>query len=385
MPKAAKSKNDTTVSAFIDLVGTRELAKEDQRQYYEALEKFRQLLADYCHTLEGSKSEIYVFSDSAFMQADNFKFMCKFLCVLRTQLLVEGLYFKASVGPGSLEAREARVLDLVPVPPENLHGHSFGENAAALFSAQERLKGIGVWVDMSLARFDKENALTYSCFLPQINVQKAEAYLDIKLLAEDLNDANLDRILRIFFKSKTKSKKVGRFYVSLLVLWIQSIDTSSLDHYSLTSDGGLINLLLSGKFEKMFGDVLGIENIYMCFLDRLYRDRDRVSVSLFHDARRFILGRRRLIRSLENVPGEILSTRSRRDFLEDLSADLLRKAPELSEIIRLVVQWVGVGRSPAEIAQELNRLRIPSPARKKWTSSGIEELVRSIENQDGQG
>lgn len=371
--------NGDLVSGFIDLVGVRDLARESSSGYWDALIRFQTHVADICTALEGDSGKIFLFSDSIFVQAEGFRGLANFMRSLRHRLLDEGLYFKGSIRPGGLEAREAYVLPLVRNKKDEeerkkkLAGHCFGENAATLFALQEQLKGIGILVDEAAVSNGQADGTAYSCFLPQVGSQRSEPYLDLLLEQDDLDDGILERLLQKFFKAKSRSKKIGRFYVSLLVLWVQSIDFSSIS-YDPSSEGGLINLLLSGRFERLFGDVVGIENIYLCLLNRLYVDRDKVPIALFYDTRRYILSRRRLSRSLDNIPFKIFSSSARNEFLEDLSFDLMRKSPEERQSMELILDMASEGKKDTDMAEELNRRNLRQKSGRPWSWQAVRNL-----------
>lgn len=374
--------SNEVASAFLDLVGIRDLAQTSPDRYWEALGRFQEHVANLCHNLEGAGAQIFLFSDSLFVQGPNAESLVKFVRSLRHNLLVDGLYFKGSIKKGDLEARPAHKLALdqdreaEKKRAKKLFGHCFGQNAATLFAMQERLKGVGFWVD---SETDSAKQFTVSsCFLPQLNSKKAEHYLDLILLPEDLDEHILDRLLQAFFKAKARSKKIGRFYVPFLIVWIQSMELKKVAEYG---PGSLVGLLLNGTFERLFGDVAGIENLFYCLFNRLHDADEEAPLDLAYQTRRYILGRRRIARALDDIPEDILSHDARNAFLEEMSAGLLGRAPEYKAAVAKIKELTGLGNSDLEIGRALESKGYPAVYGRAWTGSS----VRKVREREGIG
>ncbi|MEA2558840.1 MAG: hypothetical protein QOH06_344 [Acidobacteriota bacterium] len=358
-------------SAFIDLVGIRDLARTDEEGYWVALRKFKEHITDTSHHLEEGGGGVYFFSDSAFMQADSLNGLIFFMKALRHKLLQDGLYFKASAHYGSLGTQRVEEKNTV-------FGHYFGRNAATLFALQERLKGIGIYVHPDrIPKNSLEKHFAYTCFLPETGSRLAIPYLDIKLGRDDLNEGILHDLLRYFFRSKSKAKKLGRFYISILVLWVQSLDLEGLN-YDMRAEGELVSILLSGKFERLFGDVIGIEYIYFALLNRVYtgHEEGRIPLRLFYDARRYVLGQRRIARWLDNIPEQIMHPRTKNRCLQDLSSGIIKRPPEEKEVANLVQTLAAISKSDSEIAQELESRKLPTKSGRPWSANAVRAICR---------
>lgn len=319
-------------SGFIDLVGVRERAQTDVALYWRALQDFQSHVMDYCDLLSGKEGRVYFFSDCAFFQARSAADLFEFLGNLRHRLLQDGLYFKAAVKVGGLEARAAHESPFLRSEAirntirEHLVGHYFGRVAAELFALQEELKGIGIMIDPTGMDDNMVNKYCVdSCFLPQAGNRRMKEFKDLRLQQDDMKQGILRELLRAFFMAKSRSKKVGRFYISLLVTWLQSVNLLKLN-YSAKSDGDLISLMLHGGFIKAFGDVVGIELPYFVLLNRCYDVEKDALPDLYRDTFRYIKSQRSIVKWIDLVPKTILSQQNRDKYLEDLSKEMIGKS-----------------------------------------------------------
>ena len=369
--------NQALYSGFIDLVGIRNRASQDVSEYWEALSKFQEHVRDYCFLLRGKEGQVYFFSDCAFVQASKASELIDFFSRLRSQLLQDGLYFKASIARGGLDAKNAADApagftdELRTSLNETLFGHFFGKKAADLFGLQEELKGIGVRIDRSnLPKAILARNCVRSCFMK--SGRTVEEYTDLRLSEDDLREDVLDGILRAFFKSKSQTKKVGRFYISLLVTWVQSVN---LRRYSATSGEGLVGVLLGGGFLRLFSDIAGVEHIYFALLNRVYLERDLVPRKLYYDVRRYVLGQKAIFKHIDRAPKTILDPIVRNEVLEDVSGDLLKGPAEERKATERIQELVAEGLKPGDVARKLEQEGFPPTSRlPRWHANTVRAL-----------
>lgn len=371
---------ESKYSAFIDLVGTRDLAKDDSQGYWRALGKFQEGVFDACDALTSRSSAVCFFSDCAFVESASFDEMTTFLRTLRKRLLQDHQYFKGAVKKGALEPREAHSHPLIKDLPRRrkdvLRGYWFNENAAALFSNQERLKGIGIWIEKDEAETKRyKDLVRLTCHVPESARGQASVYYDLALTPDETTKGNLQGVLSTFFDAKTRSKRYGRYYVSLLLLWIQSVPLDKI-RYDPRSDEDLVNFILSGRFLQLYRDVIGIENVLFGLLNRAYREQGKIEAKLFAATRKYVLNDRRLLSSLQFVPPEILSTEVRRSCLGTVADSVLNRFEILQHARDRIVELRLAGKAPGEIARLLDDEGFATPRGHSWHANTVASVLR---------
>jgi hypothetical protein len=374
----AKSKSsERRFCAFVDLVGTKNLAALDADGYWSALETFQTRLAELCHRLDGGK--IYFFSDCAFFEHSEVDAFIDFFTAMRSAFLRDRLYCKGAIRLGSLEAVPADEYFAVKDQQEaairrrTLSGNYFGIDAARLYSAQEQLKGIGTSVDDSLRAGTLKKSVVPSCFLPAMNSDVVRVYWDIRFSPGDLTPNNLHGLLSQFFDSKTRSRKLGRYYISLLVLWIQSLNLAELA-VRRSSDEDLVSIIISGRFDRLFGEVPGVYAVYLALLNRVIVERDALPPGLYRAVWKFIEARRRIFRLLEYVPDDLFSDVARRHSINALASAVIQTPQDLKELITTIAQLRDEEREFSDIARELRNRGVDKIGGRKTSASVVERF-----------
>lgn len=353
--KAAPDEDATRICAFIDLVGTKNLAAAEADLYFEVLGKFQGHLADLCNRIDGG--HIYFFSDCAFFEHANSTQFLNFFFELRRSLLQDGLYFKGAILRGNLNPVAAQDYFQVKGPATSavrrrtLSGYFFSSDAARLYSMQERMKGIGTHVDDSL-RGEAGFATVSSCYIPSPPAKGVHAYKDLRFQPEDMTRGNLALLLSEFYYAKSRSRKLGRYYVAPLVLWLQSMDLRNLE-VGASRDEDLVNIILNGRFDKLMGDTPSVAVIYLTLLNRVFTEQASVPDELYDAVWEFARKRRRMFRELEGIPLDILSHDARRRCITILTSSVLQTSQEYKDIVEFVRDGVAEGLLLSEIAKQL--------------------------------
>lgn len=305
---------------FLDLVGTKNLATESPDEYYEALLKFQLHVADIAHRLESGN--LYFLSDSVFFESDTARGFLDFFRELRLRLFRERFYFKAAISASKsgLEAREAQNQLLVGhaaiVHSVRVHGHHFGRMAVTLYQLQERLKGIGTVLDDKAKRALRTETV-WSCHLPIANSHSAHLFRDVRFTRDEATVGNLRGAIRTAFDAKIRSRKLGRYYISLFVSWIQSIDFREGDGAEIEE---VVSAFVDGLFDRMFSDLAGIEYVYLTLFSKISENPGLVPERSHRQVVGFLRRRRRVLGRLEAFPKEILSVSARRRIVDILDA-----------------------------------------------------------------
>lgn len=301
---------DESASAFIDLVGTRDRAKASADTYADALERFNRRLIDVSSLLSAS-GHIFFFSDCAFISCSSMTGLCDFMVRLRYELFLEALFFKAALAAGGLEPQAPEDEPGLSDKKRNevrsvLKGYFFSKQAADLYSQQERLKGIGIHVSPGAAK-GLRRRITSSCYLPDVGTPRAVAYDDLTLGREELKPQILDAVIRECYAAKARSRKLGRYYLSLLILWARSENLSDLSR----RDDSFIGMLVAGRLDRLLGDLAGSENLYAAVLDRLHHEQETIGMAAFDEAVSSFMKRQRFRRGFESIPDAIFSQAAR--------------------------------------------------------------------------
>lgn len=310
-------------SAFIDLVGIRALAERSAQDYYARLAGFHSRVWQRSHVLR--KGHVYFFSDCAYIECESATYLIEYLRELRNQMFIDGYYFRGAVGSFVLEAKSAAQLEFSgSTDSKFVTGHYFGMGAAQLFGLQERFKGIGFYVDESIAtalsEASRQKYLVNACYVTQSNTRESVAYTDISLSRDELKFENLERVVKHLLAAKSLSKRLGRYYISLLVVWIQSIKWSDQEVVDPKCSRNVFSLVFNGEFYRLLGDVVGVELVYFAAFDRLFREEGHGQVpNHFKDlATKFIRRNRKVLSRIEKVPTDLLNSDVQEKLFEQL-------------------------------------------------------------------
>jgi hypothetical protein len=306
--------------AFVDLLGTSELSRVDKDAFFTSLTTFKEVICNYTSELD-ERGELYFFSDCAYVQSSSLDSMVRYLRCVRQTLSEQGLYLKGAVSEGSLNASEPAHQNRKG-NERIIKGSSFGPDVVNVYGLQDGLRGIGIRIDNSVSdRFKKKGYGIISCHLPQPGSRHAEYFYDLKFSPDELDENILRTFVKNFFKTNTKSRRFGRYYISFLVTWINSADFSEAgrnDNADQPEEIPLIcHLLLNGMLEKNFSDLSGMEFIYYAMLEKAYNECN--SPKLVAKFENFIARRKRLISRLETMPRTLFNDASRKKFLTYLS------------------------------------------------------------------
>ena len=203
--------------AFLDLLGTKNLSTDDATSYSKSISIFTNCLQR--SLVEGC--EAYAFSDCAYLEASTLSQIVSTLYTLRAELLMQQRFFVAAVACGTLNASV--------VDKKNLYCQNFsGADISRVYVAQNVLKGIGISIDSTIISKQKRKGHKIprtdcfwikSFFVADIDkISEITTFFDLQI-SQDENDltAYLDYTLREYRKANIKSKRYGRYYISLLI------------------------------------------------------------------------------------------------------------------------------------------------------------------------
>ena len=316
--------------AFIDLLGTTEYAQEDRQKFYNRLTTFQETISNSCSLLAGT-GKVYFFSDCAYIESSDVDTLVSYLRDVRRTLLEEECYLKGAIGAGQLNASEPHNSRIIRDPKERKRrketviGHCFGDDVVPVYALQAGLKGVGIRVDEKVKKsFENKGYIVQSCYLPVENNRRVECFADLRFGKDELQDDALNLLLRNFYVANAKSKKYGRYYLPSIISWINSTDFSNteLPELGKKQDPTTLPLIfqmlvIHGTFDKHFADLVGLEYVYFTLLNKIFSEceSEKVKRRVFE----IIAGKKKMVSRLGALPSCVLSSISRKQFLENLS------------------------------------------------------------------
>lgn len=299
--------------AFIDLLATKQSLDIGHDSYYANLKLFRQGLEATSDRLDRT-DRIYAFSDCAYIAFSDMNEFSSYLNFLRKYFISKRLYFRCAISIGELDG--------VPLTDKSggaeLFGFTFGSDAVSAYLLHERYKGVGVIVDGSI-RTDVYPAV-FSCYFSSERGGALNIYRDIKL-SFDSYDEELELLRSFEFelrKQSVRSKRIGRYYIPMLISWIASCDYSDLDIMDegngITTNKPIVNLMIFNKsFDSIIQEIHGFENAYFMMYSMLFSvEDDEVSQILSKK----IASKRNIRSKVGSAHTQIISEKIKNNLLE---------------------------------------------------------------------
>jgi hypothetical protein len=317
-------------SAFVDLVGVRELAKSHADRIVLMLQEFQKNVGDAVDELDGS-DRVYFLSDSIFVETGCNSRLIKFLQRLRCLLFVEGIYFKGAIAKGTLEHVEADCWpgiegDLVRQRRKIIQGSYFGSQAARLYSLQEQLKGVGFWVESSSCA---KNDMVVSSFLPDYALPAARSFCDLAYTPEMMRAGIVAKIVEAIEELKSKSspqpdsaRRLVRYYIPVFVSMARGLSldkvTSGVLHdlEQLYVEHPLVYMLWSNELQNVFRGVRGYEQIHFAFMSQLISQQQQMDQEAFDALMDRLVIQESMFNFTSNVPTEVFSDSDREFYRE---------------------------------------------------------------------
>jgi hypothetical protein len=294
--------------AFIDLLGISDLAHSDHDEYNNSLDILKKVVEGYSFPEQG-EAKAYLFSDCAYIETKKFETIVGFLSDIRHKLLRQGIFYKGGIARGILEGKKIKTT--------NIEGYYFGPGVIRVYDAHNQLKGIGINIidTDNISKDLKNKYLIKSCYLQHTNSRRAITYFDLKYNYTDIIDEIILIILQKMLETYTQSRRTARYYISLFVSIIQSIDFSVEGVKNFQS---LFNIINRVNMQAHFGDLLGIEYIYYALLNKALSDQNK-SGDEIKKLYNIMFKNKRFLKSLEFVPDHIFSTKNKKAILISLS------------------------------------------------------------------
>jgi len=307
--------------SYFDLLGTRGFC-DNPHTYYENISAFKKAIKETAWLLK-DYGKVGVFSDSAYAESSDLKYLLDFLVELRDRLISENLFFNAVVKKGKLGVE----------PMDSKDGNvAFGvaftqSDIAELYIAQTNFKGIGIFIDKSIQ--DEVSSTGYrlnDCIYVRHNSDHTGyspvKYKDISFNASIHEKKSIERLLktviRNMYSSYMKSPRFGVYYISILSNLIRSYtdtfdwDLSKRCFTSVPLAFDLINRMIRDHFSDL-SDLHGIEYLAFILLDVIYNS-DNLHEAQKNDITltftKYDCIKSKYAHSLNQIPSELFSFNS---------------------------------------------------------------------------
>lgn len=263
--------------AYLDLLGTKDLSTHDADAYRDSIDDFsnclRQCLSDGC--------KAYAFSDCAYLESQSLAQIISTLYILRADLLMKQRFMTAAVTSGTLGAS-------VSSPNDSLYCQNFsGAEISRVYVAQSSLKGIGISIDPALINLRNPTQHTFpqtdrswihNFYVADLNkLSELTPFYDLQISPKEGElSAYLDHTLREYRKANIKSKRYGRYYISLLINILSAASLRQPISDEPFSSPLLCRIYNVCRHDAYFSEnAPGFSYIFLYLLDRLYAENER--------------------------------------------------------------------------------------------------------------
>ena len=215
---------------FLDLLGTKDFCSS-REIYNRNISVFYKEAQTHSRYLKEA-GKVGIFSDCLYAESKDLKQMLDFLVALRKRLCARRLFFNEALTKGEID-----IVNPASSKYENFFGVAFEKSDIAdVYMKQNRFKGIGIWVDESLhdeIRKISGYRLIRSVYLKEVDTSTFEPYYDIAFKFENkVFDHYEDAVVKTVFSecllAYTKSKRYGRYYLSIIATLINSYHNYNL-------------------------------------------------------------------------------------------------------------------------------------------------------------
>lgn len=208
--------------SFFDLLGSKAAAISDPKRYRTMIIVFQKTARRLHEKFQGMKLELYIFSDCAYLECEDFVHLVKFLRELRECLLKEEIFFNAAVCEGKLDARAVGDKD------QHFSIVDFQDGQVVkVYSLQSCFSGAGIYIDPDLMKIaeireDIDKLCVESLY---VNIDKFTGKkiflrcLDVKFGRESVEF--LQYILNMYVKCYIQDRRASRYYYTLFTTYIE--------------------------------------------------------------------------------------------------------------------------------------------------------------------
>lgn len=322
-------------SGYIDMLGTREIAKRSAQDLNVSLERFHSALRSGFEVFEDGWCA--AFSDGAFFGSSQFESFEPFYRKVRNQLFQSKIYFRCSYLPGQINVdkdEDNRGIKLQPDAISSFFSLTFSGSAPDAYQKESEFKGIGASIYFPGQRMSG-NALVDSIFVKHDGRRLVvQNYTDIAYSKFEISDPDdgltkptfdgelrlLDQLVSACHATLLQSNKIATYYISPFATVIRSSDLSSV---SYTDDKGwgessyIFRQMMSNSFTRVLRGLQGLELIYLVLFDHLYSQKNgNIPTIVEQLVLRKMLKVPGCIKDLDRIPTSVISAKARHRLIE---------------------------------------------------------------------
>jgi hypothetical protein len=330
----------STFIAYFDLLAVGDAGKSvDDTKYFEILSEFRTAMCEAAaDELDYGKGDVvYAYSDCAFVESYSLDRLGSFISKLQHELWLKPVYFKGAISPGKLAPVAFGSLTGFSVErslklKNTIQGHWFDQSAVIPAEAEKALRGIAMQICQpdnfrsSSAKQWLAHQTIFTAYYSTETNRRPIVIRDLKIPTKYL--PVLREILQTYLLESQASRRIGRYYVSLIISWIKSHDFSFLRPMKDKKDWDQplpepLQLLIRNKsIRTEVTHHFGAELIFYALLDKV--ERECRSTVIKEEVYRIIGENKKLVASHDLVPDQICDPKYRRRLLEKRVQKLFR-------------------------------------------------------------
>ncbi len=264
--------------SYFDLLGTKGFC-EDKDLYFRNINEFYYSIYQLSYLLEDC-GKVGVFSDCAYATSSDPEVLVNFMVKLRDRLSSKQLFFNAVIKSGNLGVSKA--------DGDNLFGVVFEDSTIAdVYITHSNFKGIGIFVDEEVKNFLKDTSKFEFVDSIYTTYKNNDEYDIVKYNDIWFNEVNNGRyahqtedmltiLLRQWIQAHSKSKKYGRYYLSIIITMLRSYRDIEFKWHSDKKEFSkcpfIIKIMLQiiKNQDGSFDDFVGLDYILFVILDIIY-------------------------------------------------------------------------------------------------------------------
>lgn len=281
------SKESEHFIAYFDLLEVTSASKGSSRNtYVRVLEKFRTAITEIALEALKPGDLLHAFSDCAFVESSDLDRLCTFISDVRNMLMNDHIFFRGAIAVGKLDPKPyfspgGKGMKSKELLRDVIHGHWFSNDCVRLAEAEKNLKGIGVEMlltDAPLAIVKKASQwLRYTCYVDPEPKKPPKVFADLVLPKEDLAATN--SLLETFLIKSHSSRRIGRYYIPLILNWIQAYDYAKLPEAAERNSASIdalplpfVQLVMNERLRRELLGLPGCELFYYSLLSKITRE-----------------------------------------------------------------------------------------------------------------
>lgn len=212
--------------AFFDMLGTRSSASMGEKEYEYAIYDFHKAIQEVNNGI--INSEIYAYSDNAYVQIETLNDAISFFRRLRKRLLFKHRYFSAALDEGTLNAKLSNFgkssSSMIFTSPETIK----------VYLAQSRFSGIGITLSETVINNlknldDLERSFCFSIFQPKPEQNVIEQFDNLFDIAYDpVGLDELRYVIADYVTTSVMNKRAGRYYITPIISMIKCLDKNTI-------------------------------------------------------------------------------------------------------------------------------------------------------------